>query len=248
MRPTIDITSTLTPGGRATWKAVADLAADVGADSWAIVGGQMVAILAARAGVALPRVTTDRDIVVDVRAFGRSAMPTVVDHLLRVGFAMEISPENISRFVRDMARLDLLAPDGMGSAPITTSPPGRAVQAPGTTQALERTEMVEITFDGLTVAVRCPSLLGALVAKAAATAIPGLDDERLRHQQDLVLLLSIASREPLRALAAAMTKKDRQRLRSALQPLDATELHRAWRAVDDPTDARIAAAVLLSGS
>jgi hypothetical protein len=242
---TVDITATLTPGGRATWGAIAELATSVGVETWAVVGGQMVTILAARAGVPLPRSTTDGDIVVDVRTFGRSAMSDIAEWLRAAGFTMETSPDGVSRFVRGAAKIDLLAPDGLGASPIATSPPGRAVQAPGTTQALGRTEIVKVAFDASTVSVRCPSLLGALIAKAAATAIPATDDERLRHQMDLVLLLSIAAAEPIRSLASMLTTKDRQRLRLAVRPLLADELHRAWRAAETSDDARIAIRVLL---
>jgi hypothetical protein len=242
----IDISSTLTPGGRATWAAVADLAAVLGIETWAIVGGQMVALHAIRAGVRFPRSTTDGDIVVDVRTFGRPAMNDVARWLAQAGFIMEMSPERVSRFVRGIAKIDLLAPDRLGSRPVTTSPPGRAVQAPGTTQALERCESVAVRFDADTVTVRCPSLIGALIAKAAATGIPATDDERLRHQQDLVLLLSIAATSNLRTLATSLTKKDRQRLGKAMAPLTANRLHRAWLAADNPSDSRIAASALLA--
>ncbi len=66
-----DLTGTLTPAGEATWDALAELAAAVPVRSWAVVGGQMVALHAAIGGVAPPRLTTDGDVVVDVRAHRR---------------------------------------------------------------------------------------------------------------------------------------------------------------------------------
>lgn len=70
----------------------------------------------------------------------------------------------------------MLAPEGLGLRTNTyTVRPARTVQAPGTTQAFARSEVVEVTVTGIpgrneqTGAVRCPSLLGALIAKAAAT-------------------------------------------------------------------------------
>lgn len=110
-------------------------------------------------------------------------MNDIANWLRSNGFDMEVSPEDVSRFVRGIAKIDLLAPDGLGTSPVTTSPPGRAVQAPGTTQALERCETIAVRFDTATVTIRCPSILGALIAKAAATTIPATDDERLRHQR-----------------------------------------------------------------
>lgn len=72
--PAIANIGPLTEAGRATWQAIAELVELVSDGSWAIVGGQMVAIHAALAGVDPPRVTDDGDVVVDVRTFGRRAM------------------------------------------------------------------------------------------------------------------------------------------------------------------------------
>ncbi len=233
----VDLTPTLTPPGRATWLALNELAALVPVNRWSVVGGQMVAIHAARFGVVPLRPTTDGDIVVDVRAFGRHAMTEIADVLLTLGFAVEMSPEGVTRFRRATAKIDLLAPDGVG-ANVLTSPPGHAVQAPGATQALERSENLTVRVDDAEFEIRSPSLLGAIIAKAAACAIPGTQDERLRHQQDLALLLTLAARSPIRLLAESLTSKDRSRLESALKVWIDDDLHRAWLAVDNRNDVR----------
>jgi hypothetical protein len=75
----IDLTPTLTAPGRETWLAIGELVRLIGNDEWVVVGGQMVAIHAARFGVTSPRPTTDGDLVVDVRAHGRAAMRRVAD-------------------------------------------------------------------------------------------------------------------------------------------------------------------------
>jgi hypothetical protein len=49
----------LTAAGVSTWEAITELATLIRLDRWAIVGGQMVAIHAALAGVEPPRVTDD---------------------------------------------------------------------------------------------------------------------------------------------------------------------------------------------
>ena len=100
--------------GRATWLAIRELAMIVPIERWSVVGGQMVAIHAARFGVVPPRPTTDGDIVVDVRAYGRGAMREIADALLVLGFAVEMSPEGVTRFTRATAKVDLLAPEGVG--------------------------------------------------------------------------------------------------------------------------------------
>ena len=240
----VDLTPTLTPPGRATWLALRELANVVTIERWAVVGGQMVAIHAARFGVTPARPTTDGDIVVDVRAYGRKAMRQIADALLKLDFVIEMSPEGVTRFVRDTAKIDLLAPEGMG-ADVVTSPPGHAVQAPGATQALERSETVTVRVDDAEFEVRSPSLIGAIVAKAAATAIPGTRDERLRHQQDLAFLLSLASRTSVRPLTDSLTAKDRSRLRAALANWIDDDLHQAWLAVENHNDVRQLAGALL---
>ena len=243
----IDLTPTLTPPGRETWLAIGELVGLIGNDEWMVVGGQMVAIHAAQSGVTPARPTTDGDLVVDVRAYGRAAMRRVADGLMALRFVVEISPEGVTRFVRGAAKVDLLAPEGVG-AEVITSPPGHAVQAPGTTQALEHAETVVVLIDGKTITVRTPSLVGAIVAKAAADSIPATRDERLRHQQDLAVLLSLATRLPVRALAAELTKKDRSRLRAAIAAWIDDDLHEAWFAVEDRSATRNLALTLLDVS
>lgn len=53
---------------------------------------------------------------------------------------------------------------------------------PGGTQALKRTEWIDVTHEGRTAAVPRPSLLAAIVAKGAAC---GLDGDTARHFRDL---------------------------------------------------------------
>lgn len=126
-----------------------------------------------------------------------------------------------------------------------TSPPGHAVQAPGATQALERSERFNVRVDDTEFEIRPPSLVGAIIAKAAATTIPGTSDEGLRHQQDLALLLSLAAMTSIRPIAESLTAKDRSRLRSALTGWIEDELHQAWFFVGNPSDVRQVITALL---
>lgn len=120
----IDLTPTLTPPGRETWLAIGELVRLIGNDEWIVVGGQMVAIHASRFGVTPARPTTDGDLVVDVRVYGRTAMRRVSDALVALRFIVEISPEGVTRFTRGSAKVDLLAPEV--SAP-TSSPRRQAM-------------------------------------------------------------------------------------------------------------------------
>jgi hypothetical protein len=145
MSPRVAEIGHLTAQGRATWEAIAQLADRVPIDEWVVVGGQMVAIHAALAGVDPPRVTDDGDVVVDVRGALRQAMGAVARTLVDIGFTVLSSPDDVTRFVRGDATVDLLAPEGLAGH-ATTIPPGRAVQAPGTTQAIARRRLVTVDW------------------------------------------------------------------------------------------------------
>lgn len=106
------------------------------------------------------------------------------------------------RFVRNASGgpgrtiVDVLAPEGLSDRTNTyTVRPARTVQAPGTVQAFRRSDVVEVTVSGITGrgersgVVRCPDLLGALIAKAAATKIPVRSNPE-RDWQDAALLLA----------------------------------------------------------
>jgi hypothetical protein len=239
----------LTAAGGATWEAIAHLAALVPVERWAIVGGQMVAIHAALAGVEPPRVTDDGDVVVDVRVFGRQAMRDVASALTSIDFKSSESPEGLTRFERGHAKIDLLAPEGIGSN-AETIPPGYAIQAPGTTQALDRAVYVVVDWGSGQVTVRCPALLGAIIAKAASSReiISITLDDRLKHQRDLVFLLSLAANRPiddLEAMSGEMSKTDRKRLRGATIPIFDDLTHRARLTVPNMNDVVDVASLLL---
>lgn len=156
-------------------------------------------------------------------------METVARTLVAIGFEVLSSPENVTRFVRGSATIDLLAPEGVG-AHVMTVPPGRAVQAPGATQAVARRQRVTVDWvDGETT-VSCPSLLGAIVAKAAGSReIVSLSpSERRKHEGDFVFLLSIATVVDAGTIdRAELTAKDRKRLRNAIAPILADPIHPA---------------------
>jgi hypothetical protein len=59
---------------------------------------------------------------------------------------------------------------------------------PAGTQALSRTELVDIEHEGRQGRVPRPSLLAAVVAKGAACALPG---DSSRHSRDLALLAAL---------------------------------------------------------
>jgi hypothetical protein len=85
---------------------------------------------------------------------------------------------------------DVLAPDNVGErADLTTSPPARTVSAPGSRAALDAARPVQVAFGDRAGHVLCPSLLTAILAKAAATTIP-VRENRDRDWVDAAFLLS----------------------------------------------------------
>ena len=210
---------------------------------WTLIGGQMVSLHAAEHAAPPLGASRDIDVVVNARVVAGAVRQFVAD-LESSGFELaDTSPDGVAhRYVREGTSIDVLAPEGLGRrANLTTTPPGRTIQAPGGTQALNRTELVPVEYGGSLGLVPRPSLLGAIIVKAAAIAV---DDAPHAQELDLALLLSLVA-DPSE-MAAAMTKKDRARLRggkigddshavwSVLQPEAADRARLAYRSLSDP--------------
>ena len=216
------------------WHVLMDLSEQLTVP-WTLVGGQMVLLHAVEHGRVPPQISQDGDLIADVRS-EQGAITAVVDLLTGTGFELDgISPEGLAhRYVRPAlprsVAIDVLAPEGLGpNTNLTTTKPGRTVEVPGGTQALERSEQVEVHHENRRVLVPRTSLLGAVVGKAAACALPGNNH---RHLRDLALLCALVP-DPF-SLAEELTGKDRQRLGFARRLAD--PLHPGWQLV--PSDVR----------
>lgn len=193
------------------WLTLLDLA-DMLPRGWALVGGQMVHLHCWQRGVTPPRVTTDADVLLDVR-IRKSALSTVTAFLRERGFDEEgRSPTEIGhRWKRGRVSIDVLLPEGIGERAATarTVTGARTVQVPGGTQALARAQRVELEVAGRVGSVIRPSLLGALVGKAAAMEIT-VDPNKDRHRDDFVTLAGLIDNPAgMRDLVEA---KDRRRI------------------------------------
>jgi hypothetical protein len=215
------------------WHVLLDLSGSLTVP-WTLAGGQMVLLHALENGQVPVEPSQDGDVIADVRA-DRHAVTQVVRQLYKLGFTLQsISTDALAhRYSRPAqprpVQVDVLGPDGLGErADLTTTPPGRTVEVPGGTQALSRTEHVMISHQGRSGQIPRPTLLGAIVMKAAATELPG----PARHYRDLALLCSVVG-DPF-DLAGQLTAKDRQRLRKARALAD--DNHFAWSLV--PADIR----------
>ena len=201
---------------RASWLALLELAEVFsiqknGEAQWAVFGGQMVVLHAAEHGVSVPtdRETTDGGVIANVRVT-QHALRELSRQLERLGFEHLAGPQGQGhRFVRGAASIDVLAPDNLGKRARLTTINGLAtVEAPGGTQALNRSEAIDVTVGEMTGTIMRPSLLGAILAKIAAASLPGSD----RHLRDAALLLTLVD-DPLQ-LAEQLTSSERRRLRA----------------------------------
>lgn len=203
---------------------------------WSVIGGQMVLLHALEHGHTPPQISQDGDVIADIRA-DPASIGAIVAELEHMGFELhEISTDGIAhRYTRESdpapVVIDVLAPEGVGErANLVTSPPGRTVEVPGGTQALARTELVNITHEHREGRLPRPTLLAAIVGKAAATKLPRPE----RHYRDLALLLCLVE-DPF-ALVDELTPKDRRRLRLANNLDD--DAHPAWALVPPAIRAR----------
>ncbi len=191
---------------------------------WTLVGAQMVALHGFEYGLSRPRSTFDADILVDVRAL-QDGTRHLSRALADMGFEFAgVNTEGVGhRFQREDAVIDILAPDGVGErANLTTIPPARTVRVPGGSQALARTELVDLSLENQVAKIPRPNLLGAILLKARAVDV----DDRPDHQrQDLAFLLSMVA-DP-RALSRDLKPSERGWLRRRTELLDSG--NRAWR-------------------
>lgn len=207
----------LTEAQRQSWVGLLEVAAIL-PDGWCLVGGQMVHLLCRERSFAPARPTDDSDVVLDVRA-RPNVLGDFTAALVDVGFttAGETPEGHQHRWVRDLASIDVLIPQGLGRAANRRGvTQGTTLATPGAQQAISRSEPVTVDVGGAFGAVRRPNMAGALVAKAAAFSVPN-DPARQRHLIDLAVLAAMI-RAPDR-LATQLTARDRSYLSPALSAL-----------------------------
>src|SRR5712691_9914775 len=150
----------------AVWETLVDLQ-EQQPNGWTLIGAQMVALHGMERDRMPPRRSQDADLLANVRAI-QDATRRLSQALVQRGFEMD--PPNLDglshRFRSDRVSIDLLAPDGLGQrADLRTIPPAHTLEVPGGTQALNRSELVDITIATRAGLVPRPNLLGAIVLK-----------------------------------------------------------------------------------
>lgn len=158
---------------------------------WTLVSAQMVALHGFEAGKNPTRASTDADLVVNARIVG-TKIADFARALEESGYTLEgMNSDGIGHtFTDGCISFDLLAPDGLASARLNLRTVGtaRTDSVPGGTQALRRTETVEIQVGGTVGVVPRPNLAGAILIKARAVDV---DDVPRAQLADLAFLLSL---------------------------------------------------------
>ncbi|MCF6508724.1 hypothetical protein E9549_15110 [Blastococcus sp. MG754426] len=192
------------------WPDVAELAEVVPADAWTLIGGLMVQLHAAVAGLPVVRPTDDVDVLLHVEN-GRGRPAQVARSLGELGYRLAPSMDpragTAHRFVRDGAVVDVVAADHVPPRALPRFRGYDLVRVAGGTQALRRTVLAELRITGTgTTTISVPDVFGALVLKAAAHRTDGRD--RDRHLADAAVLLACV--DPFEERASSGS--DRKRL------------------------------------
>ena len=193
-----------------SWQALLELRERY-PQGWTLIGARMVTLYALEHGRTPPRFSLDADALVNVRLIPRGT-ERFARLLLDLGYELiDISSFGHGhRFRRGHVLIDVLAPDGLNSVSRrVTVPPLHTVEVPGGSQALRRTEVVEVELGRQRGALPRPSLLGAILVKTRAIAV---DEAKDGQRLDTAFLLTLVADPD--GLAAALRPSERKWLRA----------------------------------
>jgi hypothetical protein len=180
-------------------------------DGWTLIGARMVTLYALEFGRTPPRFSLDADALINVRLIPHGT-ERFSKLLLELGYeVVDVSGFGHGhRFKRGGVDIDVLAPDGLNSIDRRiTVPPLYTVEVPGGSQALQRTELVEVDLGGHKDALPRPNLLGAILIKTRAIAV---DDAKDSQRLDVAFLLTLVA-DP-QVMAAGLTSAEKRWLRA----------------------------------
>ncbi len=190
------------PEAHRLWEMVIELAEALGAErDWSLIGGLMVQLHGHEHSDDL-RPTIDIDLLGAARkppAMTEQITAVLAEKGAELAMPPRSDPQLGYRFELDGEIVEVLGPDGLKKEP-KTLPGMTTIEVSGGTQALRRTEVVLVSLGGAPpVAMRRPSLLGAILIKARVV------DKRRKEKfasdrEDLIRLLSYV--EDPRALAS----------------------------------------------
>lgn len=220
------------------WHLILRLANRLREDQWALIGGQMVALYAARAGRPFPRVTADIDMLANMEVLAAN-LATCTSALTALGLQVELDSSGAAyRFTgagpSGPLQVDLLAPDHGPAKRRLHTRGGDTIETPGGTQALNRIALATVVLPtGESEEVPTPSLLGAIVLKAAAWLADTRDPDR--HSQDAALLASFIDDVP--GMVLQLAGSDGKRLRK-LNTVLGNRAAQEWLLLD-PAEAEV---------
>ena len=164
------------------------------------------------------RLSGDADLLLNIRSRGAAQQ---VDAGLRSHGFVQVAAPIEHRYMRESDDLviDVLAPDNLGEH-LPQMGAGHTVQAPGGTQALDRTEWVTVDNGRKQAPIPRPSLVGAVLIKCSASLGPASSRGNSRHLGDLDVLSGLLDRSDTQT--ASLTANERKRLRQAAKLLRRT--------------------------
>lgn len=216
------------PGGWGPpWPQLVEIVRAIPHEKWTLVGGLMVQLHAAYAGLQLTRTTNDVDMVLHIET-GAATFAGVRLDLERLGYAL-LPPAGagpVHRFVRGPRNtevVDVMVADHLPPQHHPEALRRKVFAVPGGTSALRKTLNCEVDTGAGVVTLSIPDVLGALVLKGAAY----LEDSRDRDRHlDDASVLACAVTDPV-GDRARMIGSDGKRLRALWSQLQRPD-HRSW--------------------
>ena len=175
---------------------------------------------AAERGYLFVRPTDDVDAVLDVK-LRPTILHDVTAALVAMGFTSAgVSPSGIEhRWNRGKAQIDVLIPQGLGErllAKVVGVSGSPTVETPAGQIVVDHAEVVDVRVGSRIGSVRRPTLLGALIAKAAAdTTVSSSSAAAGRHLEDFVAMSAMLRVSDL--ADANSTKSQRRYVSRALE-------------------------------
>jgi hypothetical protein len=204
----------LTGGQRESWMGLIQVALEL-PKGWTLIGGQMVQLHCWERGAQALRVTNDIDTVLDIRGDTKIIM-RFTKVLQKVGF----TPVGTTfaghqyKWKRGGGEIDLLLPSHVGERALAKVgvTGGTTIETSGGQSALDFSETIEISMEGIQVGINRPQLLGAIFIKSAAYLNTN-DRNKERHFSDIVNLASLLT---MNDLDTVVSKRMRSRILTAI--------------------------------
>lgn len=216
------------PGGwPPPWPQLVEIVQVIPPSQWTLVGGLMVQLHAAHAGLTLTRPTRDVDMILHIET-GAATFSGVQRELELLGYVLSEPVGNglVHRFARgpnDVETVDVMVADHLPPKWHPEVLRRRIFAVPGGTSALRKTVNCEVDTGDAVVILSIPDVLGALVLKGAAYLEDSRD--RGRHLDDAAVL-ACAATDPV-ADRGRMIGHDRNRIQALWRVLQDRD-HRSW--------------------